>query len=99
MDNQNDQPNLRTLLRVDEMPEEQREIFLEEVGTVVIDSSVGRLLLTLEEAEVEKLQETLANLPEDQDIFAYLLTNYSNFEKIVEEEMNAFYKEAKRIVD
>jgi hypothetical protein len=99
MSNQNDEKTLESLLGLDNVPAGQKEAFLEKIGSLVIDSSVSRLLLSLEESEVEKINLAIEQISSEQDMFAYLLETYPGFEKIVLEEMRAFQAEARELVE
>jgi len=98
MDNQETVNELAEMLEIDKMPEDERAEFMERVGSIVVDAAVSRLLVTLTESEVEQLQKYLDMSTESDDVFAYLLRNYSQFEKIVEEEIAAFQKNTTEVI-
>ncbi len=94
---ENKEQTLATLLGIDDMPEGQKEALLERVGNIIIDASVGNLLLTLNEEQVKKLDQYMSNVGEEDDIFAYLLRTYPDFQSIVEKEVAALQEEAEEI--
>ena len=96
MDNQ-ETNKLAEILGLDKMPEGQKDELLKRVGDVVIDASVGRLLLTLNEEQVLQLNESLGELTEDKDVFALLLKKYPDFEHIVKEEIKALQDETEKV--
>jgi hypothetical protein len=98
MQNDNLQNKLSQAFPLEEMSETERDAFLERVGSVIIDSAVGRLLLSLTEAQVANLELHLESNSDTSDVFAYLLNEYPNFEKLVEEEVVALRTEAVTIV-
>lgn len=86
--------NLATLLGVDDMPEAQREEFLERVGGIIIEASIGRLLVSLEDDQVSKLEAYMNTVSEEDDIFAHFLRTYPDFQSIVEGEITALREQA-----
>ncbi|MFT7644784.1 MAG: hypothetical protein ACI9BF_000442 [Candidatus Paceibacteria bacterium] len=98
MQNDNLQNKLSQAFPLEEMSETERDAFLERVGSVIIDSAVGRLLLSLTEAQIAKLELHLESNSDTSDVFTYLLNEYPNFEKLVEEEVAALRTEAVTIV-
>lgn len=85
---------LGDLLKVEKMPENDREAFLERIGNLIIDSSVARLLVSLDDGQVNKLEMYLENVSPEDDVFAYLLRTYPDFQPIVEKEIAALKTEA-----
>jgi hypothetical protein len=89
---------LATLLGIDKMSESEKTAFLERTGSLIIDAAIGRLLLSLEPEQVNKIEAYVDAAPETEDIFAYFLKTYPDFQSIVEEEVAAFQSEATKIV-
>lgn len=81
--------NLDSLLQMDEMSEVQREVFLEKVGGIIIEASVGKLLMSLEVEKADELEKYLKTILPDEDVFAFLLRKYPDFQSIVEGEIAA----------
>ena len=98
MKNDNFKTKLGQVFSLEEMSETERDAFLERVGSIIIDSAVGRLLLSLTEEQVVHLELHLESSSENSDVFAYLIKEYPNFEKLVEEEVSALQTEAAKIV-
>lgn len=90
-----DETTLATILGIDNMPEEQKIAFLDKVGSVIIGGSIGRLVTNLEPDQVTKLENYLATVSSDDDIFAYLLRTYPDFQSIVEKEVASMQSEIK----
>ncbi len=88
---------LNEILGVDKMPEEQRNAFSERVGDIVIDASVTKLLLSLDDADILKVSEYM-DKDSGEDIFVYLSKNFPEFEAILEEEIGLFQSEAVNIM-
>ena len=89
MDNIKLSEKLAEVLKIDALPPEEQQEFLSRVGNVILDSSVMRLLTSLEESEVESLEKYIDSGSQEDDVFEHLLKTYPNFEKIVEEEAAA----------
>lgn len=89
---------LAILLGVDKMSPSEQNDFLAKTGEIIINSAVGKLLLTLEDEQVETLEKYIENAPETEDVFAYFLENYPSFETIIEKETEAFKNETMKIV-
>jgi len=90
---------LATLLGLDKMSPVERDVFLEKTGSLIIEAAVGRLLLSLEPAQVEHIEAYTEAAPDSEDIFEYFLKTYPTFEPIVEEEVAAFQAEATSILE
>lgn len=89
---------LATLLGVNKMSPQEQNDFLTRTGEVIINSAVGKLLLSLGEEQVKELEIYIENVPESEDVFAYFLKTYPEFESILEGEMEAFRNGAVEIV-
>lgn len=94
----NEQKNLEDLFGTKEMSEAQRDDFMKRVGNIVMESSVIRLLATLTEEQIEKLESHLVDESEPEALLKYLLSTYPEFETIIGEEINAFRAEAIEIM-
>jgi hypothetical protein len=90
--------DLASLLGTDSMSEKEKNEFLERAGSIIIDASVGRLLLTLDPEQITKVETYIDVAPETEDIFAYFLKTYPDFQSIVEEEVAAFQSDATEVL-
>lgn len=98
MDNTHPNTKLSDALGLETMQPAARDAFLAQLGSVIIDAAVGRLLLSLSEDEVTELESYLSTTEDDNDLFEYLLKTYPNFEKLLQEEATALQTEAEQIV-
>jgi hypothetical protein len=89
---------LATLLGIDKMSEAEKNAFLERAGNIIIDASVGRLLLSLEPEQVTAIEAYIDAAPEGEDIFEHFLKTYPDFQSIVTEEVTAFQADAKTVL-
>jgi len=70
---------------------------LADISSVVFEGALGRLLLELEEAQLEELEQYLQHDHEPEQFAEYLLSNYPNFKQYLEEEMGELEEKAKML--
>jgi hypothetical protein len=87
------------ILGVEEMTESEQKIFMERTIPIIIESSLNRLLVTFEEAEIPKLEAYLDNDPKAEEILEHLLDTYPQFEAILQEEVIAFQTEVVEVME
>ncbi|MEY3784550.1 MAG: hypothetical protein RLZZ230_872 [Candidatus Parcubacteria bacterium] len=87
-----------TILGVEKMTKDEQQAFLDRVGMLIIDSSINRLLLTLNEEEVSQLEKYVTADSEVKDTFSGLLDLYPQLESIVQEEAIAFQTETVEVM-
>ena len=98
MSDKEPQSKLAELLNYDTWPEADKEALLVRAGDIVLDASVTRLLMTLDDKQVSQLESHVDKLPEGEELLQYLLDTYQNFEKILEEEAVSFQEESARVM-
>jgi hypothetical protein len=98
MDNTTEKSKLAELLQIDSWSEAEREAFFIRSGQLIIDAAVNRLLVSLSEAEVAKLELYLDSHPELEDVISYVADTYPIFNELLAEEAAAFQVEAEQIV-
>lgn len=89
---------LATLLRLDSWSETERNVFLEKSGHLVLEASIGRLLLSLPETQLAQLELFLDSHENIDDIVGYLSDKYPLFVDVLGEEVVAFQAEVGQIV-
>ncbi len=87
---------LVTLLKLDSWPAAERAVFLEKSGHLLLEASIGRLLLLLQEAELAQLELYLDSHENIDDMVGYLSDRYPLFVDILSEEAVALEKEAEQ---
>jgi|AntRauTorcE11897_2_1112592.scaffolds.fasta_scaffold06614_2 hypothetical protein len=90
---ENQEKTVLELMRVNELSESQQHEALEKFGNLIIEASVGQLLLSISEEKAEELKVYIENVNEEEDIFAYLLRTYPDFQSIVEKQVAALKTE------
>ncbi len=87
-----------TMLGLADMSVAEREEFLESVGSVVIESAVLKFMVSLSLEEQQAFESWLETHKEDSDVLEKALETYPLFAEIVQEEMEAFQSETKRLL-
>jgi hypothetical protein len=81
-------------LGLEKLPEDQREVILEQMGTTLMRAIVARLISMLNE-EDQKAFETVLGASTDMDaVRVFFSEKIPNFHKIVNEEVATFKTEA-----
>ncbi len=91
------QQNIAPLLGIDILPEEEQAVFLMDIGDLIMESSLLRLVAEFSDDQEEALNHYLETNPDPAVLLDYLLTHYATFKKIIEEEIFAFKAEAVEI--
>lgn len=68
-----------------------------DVSSVVFESALGRLLLSLEEEELVKLEQYLAEEREPEKLVEHLLSTYPNLQQLIDEEAEVLENTAKEL--
>lgn len=92
------QTKLAKAFKIDEMSESERDALLAQAGSIIIDSAVGRLLLSLSEAEVAQLELYFDTHEKIEDIVSHLFNTYPLFDDIIQEEVIALQYETEKVV-
>ena len=98
MQNNESQNKLAKAFKIDEMPEAEQDAFFARAGMIIIDAAVGRLLLSLSEAEVAQLELYFDTHENVEDIIKHLLETYPSFEDFLHEEAAALQAEAEKVI-
>jgi hypothetical protein len=85
------------LMGVSELSESQQNDILEKFGNLIIEASIGQLLLDLPPNRVSDLQTYIDGVSDEEDIFAYLLRTFPDFQSIVEKQIFALKSEIEAI--
>ncbi len=92
------QSKLVKAFKIDEMSVAERDAFMARAGMIIIDAAVGRLLLSLTEAEVAQLELYFDTHENVEDIMAYLIDTYPAFEGLLQEEAMALQAETEKVI-
>jgi hypothetical protein len=75
------------------LPEEEKEAFLEEVGTLIFRSTVMRYLSTLSPEDSLQFEVFIKVNAEKEDFIDLISAQYPEFKILLDEEMEAFNNE------
>jgi|GEM_PF-930340 len=78
------QKNLTKTFGLDGLSEEEKVAFLDEIGTVVLETALVRFMTELSEEQLASLNYYLDTEPEPDALMEHLLTQYARFEEILE---------------
>ena len=92
MDSQNKQDQTQTTLSEAETAE-----VLTDIGSLIFEASLGRLLLTLNEEQLSELGDYLEENDEPEKLAEYLVEHYPTFQQMIEEEATALEEKAKAL--
>lgn len=85
------------LMGIGQLSETQQSEVLEQFGNLIIEASIGQLLLQLPPERVLDLETYVENVSEEEDIFAYLLRTFPDFQSIVEKQITALKTEIEAV--
>ena len=86
--------DLTSLFGIDALPPKERDEFLEDIGSLVLESTITRLMTEMDEANQEKLAKLVTNSKSPEKALEDLEKAYPEISKIFEEEVISFKEEA-----
>jgi hypothetical protein len=92
------QQNIEKVLGIDTLSVEEQAAFLAEVGDVIFETSLLRLVAGLDEAQQAALEQYLQSEPEPEVLLAHLLEHYKEFDAILEAAVIEFKEEALEVL-
>lgn len=87
------QQDMSQLLGLETLSEVEQAAFLAQVGELVIESALLRLVADLNSDQEAAINHYLETNPEPEVFMEYLVKHHATFEKILEEEVIAFREE------
>ena len=97
MTNTHDQ-SLNSHLKLDVLTDDQRVQFYAEMGGVIFEAALTRLIGSLDENSLSALEHYLETEPEPNMLIAHLMHNYPDFNTFLMEEMEGVQEEVREIV-
>ena len=94
----NNSSNLAALFGVEDMSAAEQEVFFQEVGALVLESSLLRFTAQLSAAKKIALEHYLETEPEPVAIINHMVQHYPDFEQTLDEEMAAFRAESEAVL-
>jgi len=93
------QQNITKVLGIDSLSEQEQAAFLSEVGDVIFQTSLVRLVSSLTEDQQHALEEYLDTEPEPEVLLEHLLSHYKAFQTILEEAVIEFKEDALKVLE
>ncbi len=81
------------------LPEDEKLFLANEVGQLILESALLRLLTTMSSDDVKQLECYIDNEIQENDLLEYLELTYKDFSKFLEEEMRNFQNQTELIID
>lgn len=92
------QQNITKVLGIDSLSEQEQAAFLSEVGDVIFQTSLVRLVSSLTDDQQHALEEYLDTEPEPEVLLEHLLSHYQAFQAILEEAVIEFKEDALKVL-
>lgn len=86
--------DIRSLLGLDDLSEEEQATLLDDIGQSVLEAAIVRYVANLNEAETGEFETYIKENEEDEDLLALICEQYPDFESAVATEMESFKKES-----
>ena len=86
--------DITKVLGLDELSDEEKLIFLNEIGDTILQSALLRLVTDLSTDQQAALDQFLETEPEAEALLKHLFEHHKNFEQILTEEIASFKEEA-----
>lgn len=91
------QQNIEEILGLKEMSVEEQQLFLDSVGSLIIESAVIKYIVGLDTDNRERFSDWLEENQRDEALLERSLDVYPDFAEVLTEEMGAFQSEALRL--
>lgn len=88
------QQNIAPLLGIDKLSPDEQAVFLSDIGDLILESALLRLIADLTADQESSLNHYLETEPQPEVLMEYLFEHHKSFETILEEEIIAFKEEA-----
>lgn len=90
--------NIAEVLGIHDLSLEEQAAFLSEVGDVIFETSLVRLVSQLSVEQQEALEQYLETEPEPDILLAHLLEHHADFNAILEEVVLEFKEDALKVL-
>lgn len=93
------QTDITDVLGLEALSAEEKVVFLSNIGDVIMESALLRLVADLSTDQQAALEQFLESEPDPETLMKHLLEHHKEFEHILEEEVIAFKEEALAVLD
>lgn len=87
------------LLNLDKYPEAERNKVLEDIGQVVLDATLLRVMNEMPKDKQLAFEHYLETNPEPEALFYHIVNHHQRFSEILDEEIAAFKEETVAVLD
>ncbi len=91
--------NLKQTFDLSTLSEEEQLVLANDVGELILESSLLRLMAELSEDQTSSLDHYLDSEPSSEELLEHLIEHYEVFPELVKEELQNFQKEALFIIN
>ena len=93
----NAQQHIADVLGIGLLPPKEQEMFLNNVGELILETSLIRLVAELTTEEEIALAQYVETEPQPEVLIEHLLKHHSSFKNIFKQEVQIFTNEAKKV--
>lgn len=90
--------DLSELFGLEDMSNEEKAEFLDDIGSMIMESATLRFMVEAEEDVVVQFEKKLEELADRDDAFETLLNSFPKYAAVLEEEIAAFKTEAAEVL-
>ncbi len=90
--------NITELLGIDDMPEAEQVLFINDIGALMLEGALLKYLVVLSEPEQEKLLTWMETEIANERMLSDLLKMHPSFESFLAEEIKDFKMDAARVL-
>ncbi len=89
--------NIGDIIGLNTLTEDEKVAMLRDLGDLVLESALTRLVADLSNEQVVALDQYSDNVTDTETLLKHLFEHYPNFENLLQEEIIAFKEEANSI--
>jgi hypothetical protein len=91
--------NIVAILGIESLPQDEQLLFLEEIGSTILDAVLVRLSSVMTDSEVDALSQYLETNPEPQVLLSHIFEHYKDAESILKDVVTEFKSDAVAILE
>jgi hypothetical protein len=99
MDAKNTQSSLYNLLELGELSEAEQAQFMDEIGSLVMESAALRFLADLDDSEQKRFTDFIEKRENTADVLTDLLQEFPAFAEVIQEEMTTLEEDMKAMLE
>lgn len=91
------QHDLETVLGLNDLSQPDREAFLDDLGSLILEKACMRFVADMDEQAAAQFEEKLGQASDGPALLELLQREYPQFETVLEEEIQSFKSEAEQL--